>query len=167
MQVGFKRRGALAITRAVDLQILHDPLDVVARLGKGNALDPIDRVDLGIARITVLCDPLLNSAAARIITRKGQNEGAAIVLEQRGDFSGTHLCIVDRIGDETLPIVADPEPLGSVTPGHRCDLHQSNCLSRRHVALVEAAFLRAFLLLHYQPAIISTTTVSFYPSMNG
>src|SRR6516165_12813638 len=74
MQVGFKRRGALAKAPAVDLQVFDDSLNVVARLGEGNALDPIHRVDLRIARITVQCHPLLNSAAARIVTRKGQNE---------------------------------------------------------------------------------------------
>src|SRR6202040_8676 len=104
MQVGFKRRGALAKAPAVDLQVLNDALNVVAGLSEGNALNPIDRVDLGIARITVLCHPLINSPAARIITRKGQNEGAAIVLEQCGDFSSAHLRIVDWVGDETLPI---------------------------------------------------------------
>jgi hypothetical protein len=68
MQVGFYRRGSIAKAPAVDLQVLHDALDVVARFGKGNALNPIDGVDLGIARIAVLCHPLLNSAAARIIS---------------------------------------------------------------------------------------------------
>src|SRR6516164_5945104 len=82
MQVGFKRRGALAKAPAVDLQVFDDALNVVARLGEGNALNPINCVDLRIARITVLRHPLLNSAAARIVTRKGQNQGAAIVLEQ-------------------------------------------------------------------------------------
>jgi hypothetical protein len=98
MQVGFKRRGALAKAPAVDLQVLNDALNVVAGLSEGNALNPIDRVDLGIARITVLCHPLLNSPAARIITRKGQNEGAAIVLEQCGDFSSAHQAVIAGLG---------------------------------------------------------------------
>src|SRR6266404_433173 len=53
MQVGFDRRGDVGEALAVDLQVLHDTLDVVARLGERNALNPIDSVDLGIARIPV------------------------------------------------------------------------------------------------------------------
>src|SRR6266446_7501571 len=63
VQVRLDRGGAGAEARAVDLQILHDPLDVVARLGERDALDPVDGIDLGIARIAVLCHPLLDSAA--------------------------------------------------------------------------------------------------------
>ena len=50
---------AAAEARAIDLQILHDPLHVVARLGERDAFDPVDRVDLGIARIAVTLDPFL------------------------------------------------------------------------------------------------------------
>src|SRR5216683_7575934 len=62
VQVRLDRGGAGAEPRAVDLQILHDPLDVVARLGERDALDPVGGIDLGIARIAVLCHPLLDSA---------------------------------------------------------------------------------------------------------
>ena len=48
---------AAAEAGAVDLKVLHDPLHVVARLGERDQLDPVDRVDLGIARIAVALDP--------------------------------------------------------------------------------------------------------------
>src|SRR3984893_5128283 len=99
MQIRFISRCAVAKSPTVDREVLHDALDIVARLREGNPLNPIDGVDLAIAWITVLCHPLLDSAAAGIVTRKGQNEGAAIVLEQCGDFTSTHLRIVDRVGD--------------------------------------------------------------------
>ena len=140
MQVGLDRRGAGAEARAVDLQVLHDALDVVARLGERDALDPIDRVDLGIARIAVLRHPLLDPAAARIVAGKGQDVGAAVVLEQGGDLGGAHLRVVDRVGHETIPVVGHAEPLGGVAPGSGRDLHQPDRLGRRHVALIEAAF---------------------------
>src|ERR1700730_13385462 len=120
MQVRLNRRGAVAKPPTVDREVLHDSLDIIACLGEGNPLNPIDGVDLGIARITVLCHPLLNPAAARIVSRKGQNEGAAIVLEECGNFSSAHLRIVDRVGDQTLPIVGHPKPLGGVSAGCWC-----------------------------------------------
>src|ERR1700687_3522700 len=62
VQVGLDRRGAGAEARAVDLQVLHDAQDVVARLGERDALDPVDGIDLGIARTAVLRHPLLDPA---------------------------------------------------------------------------------------------------------
>src|SRR6266481_6902163 len=81
MQVRFDRRRAGAEVRTVDLQILHYPLDVVTRLGERNALDPIDRIDLGVARIAVLGDPLLNPAAAGIVTGERHDVRAAVLSE--------------------------------------------------------------------------------------
>src|SRR5712671_5860894 len=52
---------------AVDLHVLDHALDVVARFREGDALDPIDRIDIGIARIAVSLDPLLHPAASRIV----------------------------------------------------------------------------------------------------
>ena len=66
MQVGFNRRGDVAEALAVDLQVLHNALDVVARFGERNALNPINSINLGIARIAVLGHPLLDPPAARI-----------------------------------------------------------------------------------------------------
>ena len=66
MQVGLGGRNRSGEAGAVDLQILHDALDVVARFGKRDALDPVNRVDLGIARIAVLCHPLPDPPAAGI-----------------------------------------------------------------------------------------------------
>ena len=54
MQIGLTRHDIGAKTRPVDLEVLHHPLDVVARLGQRYALDSIHRVNLGIARIAVL-----------------------------------------------------------------------------------------------------------------
>jgi hypothetical protein len=38
-------------------------LHVIAGFGERNLLDPVDRVDLGVARIAVVLDPLLEAAA--------------------------------------------------------------------------------------------------------
>jgi hypothetical protein len=51
---------------AVDLQVLHYTLHVIAGLSEWDALDPVDRVDLRVAWIAVLCHPLLNPAAALV-----------------------------------------------------------------------------------------------------
>ena len=57
----------------------------------------------------MLRDPLLDAAAARIVARKRQNKGAAIILEETGEFGSAHLRIVDRVRDETVPVVGNPE----------------------------------------------------------
>src|SRR6185436_18626967 len=78
MQVGFDLGpGPTAAPRAIDLQVLHDPLHVIPRLGERDLFDPVDRVDLGIARIAVTLDPFLDAAAAGIVAGKGQDVGAA------------------------------------------------------------------------------------------
>jgi hypothetical protein len=42
VQVGLERRDAGVKACAVDLQVLHDTLDVVARFGERDAFDPVD-----------------------------------------------------------------------------------------------------------------------------
>src|ERR1700736_2912850 len=63
MQVGLDPQAcAAAESRAIDLQVLHDPLHVIAGLGERDQLDPVNRVDLGIARIAVTLDPFFDAA---------------------------------------------------------------------------------------------------------
>jgi len=60
MQIGLDLQPRPAAkSRAIDLQILHDPLHVIAGLGERDQFDPVDRIDLGIARIAVTLDPFL------------------------------------------------------------------------------------------------------------
>src|SRR5262249_20322462 len=83
MQVGLDLQPrAAAKSGTVDLQVLHDPLHIVAGLRERNQLDPIDRIDLGIPRIAVAVDPFLQTAAAGIVGGKGHDVGAAEILEQ-------------------------------------------------------------------------------------
>ena len=65
MQIGLDLQPCTAAEpRPVDLQILHDPLHVVAGLGERDQLDPVDRVDLGIARVAITLDPFFDAASA-------------------------------------------------------------------------------------------------------
>src|ERR1035438_6994636 len=89
----------------------------VSRFGKWNAFDPIDRVHVGITRIAVLLHPFPDPAPAGIVTGKGHDLGAAILLPQRADFGGAHLRVVDGIGDHAVPIVGDAEPFSGGAPG--------------------------------------------------
>src|ERR1700674_3308328 len=70
---------AVAEAHAIYLQVLHDALDVVARLGKRNAFDPVDRIDLGVARIAVLLDPFFEPASAGIVAGENQQVGAGVI----------------------------------------------------------------------------------------
>src|SRR3984893_15296982 len=82
VQVRLDRRSAGTEARAVDLQILHYTLDVVARLGERDALAPVDRLDLGTALSAMLRHPLHDPAAAGIVTGKRHDVRAAVLLEQ-------------------------------------------------------------------------------------
>src|SRR6476646_4745908 len=44
-------RDASIKTDTIDVQVLHDALDVVSRFGERNTFHPIDRIHVGIARI--------------------------------------------------------------------------------------------------------------------
>ncbi len=69
---------------AIGSQVLHYALKVVARLGKRNPFDPVDRVDLGVARIAVPLDPFFDLAVAGIIAGEDQEVGAVVIpLEPR------------------------------------------------------------------------------------
>ena len=57
-QVRLDEERVLAEPRAIDLHVLHDALDVVARLGERDALDPVDRVDGRIARVAIGLHPI-------------------------------------------------------------------------------------------------------------
>ena len=67
---------------AVDLKVLEHSLDIVACLGERNALDPVDRVDLGIARVAIPGDPVLDPSASGIVAGDRENVGAAIDCRQ-------------------------------------------------------------------------------------
>src|SRR5438477_9282474 len=71
------RRAALE-PHAVDPQILDYALDVVSRLRQRDALDPVDRIDLGVARIAVGLDPVADTAAAGVIAGKGHDAIALV-----------------------------------------------------------------------------------------
>jgi hypothetical protein len=128
---------------AIDLQVLHDPLHVVAGLGERDLLDPVDRVDLGIARIAVAVDPFLDAAAAGIVGREGHDVGAAIILEQAAELGGAQLrrCRPDRSSsgrDRNWRRISCRH-----SAGVRRHLHQPVGLRRRHHRRVEGAFLPA------------------------
>src|SRR5450759_381602 len=80
MQIELRHhRRAGVETDTIDLQVLHHALDVVACFGERNAFHPIDRIHLGIARIAVLLDPLLDTATAGIVAGEGHDVRAAIL----------------------------------------------------------------------------------------
>src|SRR6266496_958806 len=107
MQVGFDlESGPAAEPRAIDLQVFHDPLHVVPRLGEGDLFDPVDRVDLGIARIAVTLDPFFDTAATGIVAGKRQDVGAAVVLEQPAELGSAKHGVVDRIGFHPVEVEA-------------------------------------------------------------
>src|ERR1700730_7450521 len=78
--IELRRHGGASVkTNTINLQILHDALDVVSRFGKRNAFHPIDRIHVGIARIAILFHPLADTASAGIIAGEGHDVAATIL----------------------------------------------------------------------------------------
>jgi hypothetical protein len=86
MQVGRRSVGPKA--RAIGLKILHHALHVVAGLGERDALNPVDCIDPGFARVAVLCYSSLNLAAPGIVAGERQEVGTLVILEQGCDQRG-------------------------------------------------------------------------------
>jgi hypothetical protein len=72
--------------RAVDLKIFHYALNIVGGFGEGDALDPVDGIDVRVARIAMLGDPLLNPSAPGIVPGKRQDIGARQASAKEADL---------------------------------------------------------------------------------
>src|SRR5947209_7490049 len=96
-EIGLDGESRRAEAGAVDLQVLHQALDVVARLGEGDELNPIDHVDLGVARVAMGLDPVEDAAAAGIIGREGHHIGAAEAVEELAEMLGAEGGVVGGV----------------------------------------------------------------------
>src|SRR5262249_35921680 len=81
VQIGFDRHDFCAEARIIHLQIFHNSLHVITRFGQRDSLYPIDSIDLGVARIAMLCHPLLHPAAACVVAGEGHDVGTFVLLE--------------------------------------------------------------------------------------
>src|ERR1700733_3787449 len=74
VQVGLDEEPRIvAEAGAIDLHILDNTLHVVARFRNWDALDPVDRIDLWIARIAILLDPFLRPPRPGIVGDEGKD----------------------------------------------------------------------------------------------
>src|SRR6516162_11208722 len=95
MQVGFDQElRAAAETNPVDLKVFEHALDVVARFGEGDALDPVDRIDLRIARITIFRDPFLYASAASVVAGEREDMRAAVIDVEIAELGCSQLHVV-------------------------------------------------------------------------
>ena len=72
----------------VDLQVFHDALHIVPGFRERNALDPVDWIDVRIARVTEARDPIADAALAGIVTCERQDVRTPIVSDQIAQFGG-------------------------------------------------------------------------------
>src|SRR4051812_17592127 len=100
---------ALGQAIAVDQQAFHHALYVVARLQEGDALDPVDRVDIRRARIAISLDPLRHVAAG-VVGGEHQDVGAAVM--------GWTPPITAAFGPAPRDLVLLPNPQGRFDPVH-------------------------------------------------
>ena len=142
LEVGFDHKAARAVeTGAIDLKILHDALDVIARLGDRDALDPVDRIDLRVARIAKGGNPQAHAAAPGIVAGEGEDVGAVIAGEQVRQFRRAHLHVVDGVAEQPRAVINRLEFLRRVLRRLGRDLHQAHCVRDRDDLLVEVTFL--------------------------
>ena len=84
--------------RAVKLQRFHDFHHVLPGLGEGDALDPVDGIDLRIARVAEALNPFGNASSARIIGGKRQEIGATVTVDEVAQMCLAELGIVGPVG---------------------------------------------------------------------
>src|SRR6202167_1933324 len=89
---------------AVDLHVLDDPLDVISRLGDGDALDPVDRIDFRIARIAVVFDPFPRPARAGVVSNKSEHIRSAPASDVIAKLGRSDLRVVDDVAQQPVPV---------------------------------------------------------------
>src|SRR5262249_31364163 len=103
MQVGLDQElRAAAETNAVDLKTFQHPLDVVARFGERNPLDPVDRIDLRIAGIAVFRNPFLYASAAGVVAGERENMRAAVIDVEIAELGRPQLHVVGLVAEQSL-----------------------------------------------------------------
>src|SRR3984893_3695158 len=100
-------RSRVAQTNPVNAEIFDHSLDVIAGFGKGNPLDPVDRIDAGFAWVAMGVDPLLDPLAAGIIGSEGQDVRAFLFGHKLAEMTCRELGIECRVGQEPLWVEGD------------------------------------------------------------
>src|SRR5262249_41447222 len=140
MQVGFDQElRAAAETNAVDLEVFEYALDVIARFGERDALDPVDRIDLRVARIAIFCDPFLHAPAPGIVAGEGEDMRAAIVDVEIAELGRPQLHVVRLVAQQPLLVEGRAEFLGHIPAGLGRDLHQTHGTRTGNGLRVESA----------------------------
>ena len=142
MQVGLDQElRAAAETNAVDLKILQHALDVIARFGERDALDPVDRIDLRIAGIPIFRNPFLYASAASVVAGESENMRAAIVDVEIAELGRPQLHVVGLVAEQTLFVEGRAEFLGHIPARLGRDLHQAHGTRAGNGLRVEGALL--------------------------
>src|SRR6516225_1887763 len=142
MQVGLDQElRAAAETDAVDLEIFQHALDVIARFGERDALDPVDRIDLRIAGIPIFRNPFLYASAASVVAGESENMRAAIVGVEIAELGRPQLHVVGLVAEQTLFVEGRAEFLGHIPARLGRDLHQAHGSRAGNGLRVEGALL--------------------------
>src|SRR6266567_7852085 len=142
MQVGLDQElRAAAETNAVDLEIFQHALDVIARFGERDALDPVDRIDLRIAGIPIFRNPFLYASAASVVAGESENMRAAIIDVEIAELGRPQLHVVGLVAEQTLFVEGRAEFLGHIPARLGRDLHQAHGTRAGNGLRVEGALL--------------------------
>src|SRR5215471_12258455 len=142
MQVGLDQElRSAAETNAVDLKIFQHALDVVARFGEWNPLDPVDRIDLRIAGVPIFRNPFLYASAAGVVAGEREEMRAAVIAVEIAELGRPQLHVVGLVAEQSLLVEGGAEFLGHISAGLGRDLHQAHGTRAGNGLRVEGALL--------------------------
>ncbi len=107
-------------------------MHVVARFLEWDLVNPVDRVDAGIAGVAELAQPLACAPGAGIVARQSKDIAARHIVHPVADIGTRQHGVVRRIVHQALDIALDPVIPADVPRRAGHDLQNAACASARH-----------------------------------
>lgn len=130
--------------RLINLIVLHHPLDIVARLLEGDALDPVhDLVDGLSAWIAIAGEPVRNATRAGIIGDEGENVGTAEAVDLLAEVMGSKRRIIAGVARQTVLRVGEAIAAGDALGCAGKELQEPRAFATEMAAGLKALSWRA------------------------
>jgi hypothetical protein len=125
----------------IDGVILEHPLDVIARLGKGDQLQPVDqRVELLPARVAMQADPLVDPRRPGVVRHDRERE-VVVTVDHLLQIMAAEADVVVGIAGQQPEVVGQPELAGHQRGRARHELEEAPRPGRAHHSRIEHALL--------------------------
>ena len=120
-----KRIRSVAEAGTIHLNVRKHLSYIVARFGDRYAFDPVDRIDIRIARVAVFANPLARSSRPRIVPSETEHVGTAEVVQPVGDIGRGYHHIILGVREQPRDLAFDLVVVADVTGRNRHDLQQT------------------------------------------